>query len=173
MAPLQDIRYLENILHLIHDSPGGYLSFFSSTSSLWRSNTTFDTGLSTVLLLSTRSTLQIFNLTLRTNPLSSQYVCVTLKICQSFLMVFASCKITISPTFKFLLVFVHFFLSWIDCNSFLQWQQNSFTMCWTCLHLLQLYKSGLEKSPGDGKVISLISWLKDLMETGASRWFDF
>ena len=57
-------------------------------------------------------------------------------------------------TFKFLLVFVHFFLSWSDCkNSFLQWHQNSLTMCWTCLHLLWLYKSGLEKSPGDGKII--------------------
>ena len=57
-------------------------------------------------------------------------------------------------TFKFLLVFVHFFLSWSDCkNSFLQWHKNSLTMCWTCLHLLWLYKSGLEKSPGDGKII--------------------
>ena len=56
--------------------------------------------------------------------------------------------------FKFLLVFVHFFLSWSDYkNSFLQWHQNSFTMCWTHIHLLLLYKSGLEKSPGGSKII--------------------
>ena len=65
-----------------------------------------------------------------------------------------SCKITISPTFKFLLVFVHFFLSWSDCkNSFLQPLQNSFTVCWTHVHLLWLYNSGLEKSPEGGKII--------------------
>ena len=108
-----------------------------------------------MLFLSVWLILSIFNLTLRTNPFSSQYACMTLYICQSFLMVFASCKITISPTFKFLLVFVQFFLSWSDCkNSFLQWHQNSFTMCWTHLHLLLLYKSGLEKSPGGSKIIS-------------------
>ena len=107
-----------------------------------------------MLFLPAWSTLPIFNLTLRTNPFSSQCVCMTLRICQLFLMVFASCKITISPTFKFLLVFVHFFLSWSDCkNSFLQQHQNSFTMCWSHLHLLLLYKSGLKKSPGGSKII--------------------
>ena len=100
------------------------------------------------------STLQISNFTLHTNPFSSQYVSMTLHMCQSSLMVFASCKITISPTFKFLLVFLHFFLSWSDCkNSFIQQHQNSFTMCWTCLHLLQLYKSAFEKSLGGCKII--------------------
>ena len=112
MAPLQDTCYLEMILHLIHGSLGGYSSTFSSTfPSLSRSNTTFDTGLSTMLLLSARSTLPIFNHTSRTNPLSSQYVCMTLHISQSFLMVFVSRKITMSRTFKFLFMFVHFFLS--------------------------------------------------------------
>ena len=107
-----------------------------------------------MLLLSARSTLPIFNLTFYTNPLSSQYICMTLQICQSFLMVFASFMITMSPLFKFLLVFVHFFLSRSDCrNSFLQRHQNSFAMCWTCLYLLWLYKSGLEKSPGGRKTI--------------------
>ena len=92
--------------------------------------------------------------TLCTKPFSSQYVSMTLHMGQSSLMVFATCKITISPTFKFLLMFVNLFISWSDCkNSFFQRHQNSFTMCWTCLHLLRLYKSGLEKSPGGGKVI--------------------
>ena len=134
MAPLQDSGILK------------------STSSLSRSNTTFDTGRSTMLFLPARSTLSIFNLTLRTNPFSSKYVFMTLHRSQSFLMVLASCKITISPTFKFLLFYVHFFFSLSDCkNSFLQRHQNSFTMFWTHLHLLRLYKSGLEKSPGGGR----------------------
>ena len=83
-------------------------------------------------------------------------------------MVFASCKITVSPTVKFFLVFVHFFLSWSDCkNSFLQPLQNSFTMCyWTHLHLLWLYKSGLKNQVLKVARLSLISWLKDLMDTG-------
>ena len=128
MAPLQDMWHLEITLHLIHGSLGGDSSTFSSTSSLSRSNTTF--GLSTMLFLPAWSTLPIFNLTLRTNPFSSQCVCMTLRICQLFLMVFASCKITMSPTFKFLLVFVHFFLSRSDRrNSSTQRHQNSFTMC--------------------------------------------
>ena len=56
--------------------------------------------------------------------------------------------------FKFLLVFAHFFLSWSDCkNSFLQRHQNSFNMYWNHLHLLLLYKLGLEKSPGGSKII--------------------
>ena len=79
---------------------------------------------------------------------------MTLQICQPLLTVFASCKITMSPPFKSLLIFFHFFLSWSDCKiSFLQKHHNSFTMCWTRLHLLQLYKSGLEKSPVSGKII--------------------
>ena len=67
--------------------------------------------------------------------------------------VIASCKITISPTFKFLLVFVYFFISWSDCkNAFLQRHQKSFTMFWT-RPILPLYKLGLEKSPGGDKFI--------------------
>ena len=154
MVPLQDTWYLEIILHLIRASIGGDSSTFSLTSSFSRSNTTFDTGRSTILFLSAWLTLPIFNLTLRTNTFSSQYVSMTLHICQWFLMVFASCKITISPALKFLLVFVHFLLSWSDCkNSFLQRHQNLFNMCRTRLRLLRLYKYGLEKSPGGGKII--------------------
>ena len=53
------------------------------------------------------------------------YVCMTLHIYQSFMMVFTSRKIKISPSLKFLLVFVHFFLSWRDWkNYFLQRHQN-------------------------------------------------
>ena len=115
LAPHQDMWYIEITLHLIYHSLGGDLSTFSSTSSFSRSNTTFDTGLFMslfmVLFLPAWSTLPIFNLTLHTNHLSSQYVYITLHICQSFPMVFASCKITISPTIKFFLVFMHFFLS--------------------------------------------------------------
>ena len=89
MAPLQDMWYIEIKLHLTYDSLGRDSSTFSSTSSFSRSNTTFDTGLFMVLFLAAWSTLlPIFNLTLRTNPLSSQYVCITLHICRSFLMVF-------------------------------------------------------------------------------------
>ena len=107
-----------------------------------------------MLFLPAWLTVPVFNLTLCTNPFSSKYVSMTLHMCQSFMMLFASCKITISPTFKFLLVLFHFFLSWSDCkNSLLQQHQNSFTMCWTHLHLLQLYKSSLKKSPGGGKII--------------------
>ena len=106
-----------------------------------------------MLFLPPWSTLPIFNLTLRTNPFSLQYVFMTLHICQSFLMVFASCKITISPTLKFLLVFVPFlpFSKWLQV--FLPAESESFTMCWIRLHLLRLFKSGLEKSPGGGKII--------------------
>ena len=75
---------------------------------------------------------------------------MALHICQLFLMVFASCRTTMSPTFKFVLVSVYFFLSWGDWkNSFLQRHQYSFTR----LRLLRLYKSGLEKSARDGKII--------------------
>ena len=154
MAPLQDTWYLEITLHFIRGSIGRDSSTFLSISSISRSNATCDTGRSTMLFLPAWLTLPVFNLTLRTNSFSSQYVSMNLHMCQSFLMVFASCKITISPTFKFLLVFFRFFLSWSDCkNSFLQRHQTSFTMCWTRLHLLRLYKSGLEKSPGGGKII--------------------
>ena len=111
-------------------------------------------GLLTMLLLSTRLTLPIFNLTLHTNPLSSQYVSTTLQICQSFLMVFASSKISMSPTLQVPFMFVHFFLSWSDCNSFLQRDTRIHSPCAvTRLYLLQLYKSGLEKSPRNGKII--------------------
>ena len=144
MAPLQDTWYLEITLHLIHGSLGEDSSTFLSIFSLSRSNATFDTGLSTMLFLPAWSILPILNLTLHTNPFSSQ----------SLLMVFASCKITISPAFKLPLVFVHFFFSWSDCkNSFFQRHQNSSTMCWTRLHILQLYESGFEESSGDGKTI--------------------
>ena len=52
MAPLQDTWYLEIILHLIHGSNGRDSSMFLSTFSLLSgSNTTSDTGLSTMLLL--------------------------------------------------------------------------------------------------------------------------
>ena len=154
MAPREDVLYPAITFHLIHGLLGGDSWTFSSTSSLSRSSITFDIGLSMMLFLPAWLTLPIFNLALCTNPFLSQYVCMTLHIFQSFLMVFASCKITISLIFKFLLVFVHFFLCCSDCiNSFLQWHQNSFTMCWTCLHLLQLYKLGLKKSPLGGKII--------------------
>ena len=147
-------------------------AFFYILLLLSRSNTTFDTGLSTMLLLSSQLTLPIFNLTLHRNSLSSQYICMTLQICQSFLMVFTSCKITMSPTFTFLLEFVHSLLSWSDCkNSFLQQHQNSFTMCWTHLHLLQLYKSGLEKSPGGGKII--FDLMVKRFDGGASCWLAY
>ena len=121
MAPGQDVWYPEITFHLIHGSHGGDSCTFSSTSSLSRSSTTFDIGLSPMLFLPVWLTLPIFNLTLCTDPFSSQYVCMTLHICQSLLMVFASCKITISLAFKFLLVFVYFFLSCSNCkDSFLQ-----------------------------------------------------
>ena len=172
MAPLQDMWYLEITLHVIHGSLGRDLSKFLSTSSLLRSNTAFDTGLSTMLFLPAWSTLPIFNLTLHTNPFWSQYVCMPQHICQSFLVVFASCKITISPTFKFLLVFVHFFLTWSDCkNSFLQWHQNSFTTCWTPSIFCDCINRVSKNLPEVAR-LSLISWLKDLMETGANYWSD-
>ena len=111
IAPLQDMWYLEIILYLIRGSIGGDWSTFSSTSLPSRSNTTFDTGRSAMLFLPAWSTLPIFNVTLCTKPFSSQYVSMTLHMGQSSLMVFATCKITISPTFKFLLMFVNHFLS--------------------------------------------------------------
>ena len=166
MAPLQYTCYLEIISYLILGSLGGDSSTFSSTSSsLSRSNTTFDTGLYTMLFPSTWSTLPIFSLTLRTNPFWSQNVWMTLHTSQSFLMVFASCRTAISPTFKFVLVFVYFFLSWGDCkNSFLQQHQNSFTR----FRLLRLYKSGLEKSPRGGKIIFdfMVRWSRQGQTAG-------
>ena len=71
--------------------------------------------------------------------------------------------------FKFLLVFVDFFLSWSDCkNSFLQQHQNSFTMCWNHLHLVWLYNciNYVLKNLLEVARLSLISWLIDMMETG-------
>ena len=85
LAPHQDMWYIEITLHLIYHSLGGDSSTFSSTSSLSRNKTTFYTGLFMglfmVLFLPAWSTLPIFSLTLHTNPLSSQYVCLTLHIC--------------------------------------------------------------------------------------------
>ena len=64
-------------------------------------------------------------ITLRKNCFSLQYVYIILHICKLFLMVLASRKMTMSPTFKFLLMFVHFFLFWSGCKtSFFQWHQN-------------------------------------------------
>ena len=126
MAPPQDTWYLEITLHLISDFLSRDSSTFSSTSSLSRSNTIFDTGLSTMLFLPAWSTLLIFNLTL-TQTLSHQNM---------FAWLYTSAS--------------H---SWWCRNSFLQRYQNWFTICWTRLHLLQLYKSGLKKSPGGGKII--------------------
>ena len=67
MAPPQDTWYLEITLHLIHGSLDWDWSTLSSTASLSKSSTAFDTGLSTILFLPTCSALPIFNLTLRTS----------------------------------------------------------------------------------------------------------
>ena len=83
------IGYIKITLHLTHGSLGRDLSTFSSTSSLSKSNATFETGLSTMLFLSPWLTLPIFNLTLHTSLFSSQYVSMTLHICQSFLCLVA------------------------------------------------------------------------------------
>ena len=100
-------------------------------------------------MLTGGSKFPIFNLILCKRSFSLQCVCIILHIYQLFLMVFASGKITSSPTLKFLLLFIHFFLSWSDSkNSLLQWHRNSFTICWIYPNFLQLYKSGLKKSPG-------------------------
>ena len=108
MAPLQDRWYLGPKLHLIHGFLYGDSSTFSSASSSFSRSNMIDTGLSTMLFMSPWSTLPIFNLTLHTNSFSSQYFRMTLHICQLSLMVFASCKIITSATFKFFSVFVHF-----------------------------------------------------------------
>ena len=109
MTALQDRWYLETILHLIHGFLYGDSSKFSSTSSSFSRSNMIDTGLSTMLFMSRWSTLPIFDLTLPANPFSSQYFYMTLHICQISLMVFATCKIITSATFKFFSVFVHFF----------------------------------------------------------------
>ena len=123
MAPLQDMWYREVIFHLICGSLGGDLSMFSSTSSLSRSNTTFDTGLSTMLFLPAWLTLPIFNLTLCTNPFhdSTYLPIIPDGICflqdhniSKFQVPFGVCP---------------FLLSWSDCkNSFFQLHQNSFSV---------------------------------------------
>ena len=96
----QGMCYLEILLHLTHGVLKGiWTHFHQLPSSLSRNNLTFVTGASAMLFLPVGLTIPIFNLTLCTNPLSSQNVCMTLHICQSFLMVFASCKIMMSPTF--------------------------------------------------------------------------
>ena len=138
MAPLQDVWYLEIILHLIHGSLGGYSSTFSSTFSLLsKRNAIFDTSLSKMLLL---FTLRIFNPTLCKNSLLPQYVGMSLYICQSLLKKFTFCKIRISesPTFKFLSISVVEVIARIPPAT-----PEFVTICCTCLHFLHLHQSDL------------------------------
>ena len=167
MAPLQDTWYLEITLHLIHGSLGEDSSTFLSIFSLSRSNATFDTGLSTMLFLPAWSILPILNLTLHTNPFSSQ----------PLLMVFASCKITISPAFKLPLVFVHFFffLKWLQefvlpaTPEFIRYVLNpppySATVWirfrrifWRWQDYLWLKSKIVLPSPGDFKMVKRMRW---------------
>lgn len=159
MAPLQDRWYLETILHLIHGFLYGDSSKFSSTSSSFSRSNMIDTGLSTMLFMSLWSTLAIFDLTRHTNPFSWQYFCMTLHIWQLSLMVFASCKIITSATFKFFSVFVHFFFLEVIARSFFSDTRiNSLcvepvSIYYCCIN--QVFKKTLK-----GARLSLISWFK-------------
>ena len=91
------------------------------------------------------------NFTLRTTPLSSEFVPITLHIGQWFCVIKSVFSSTMSPMQKFLDILTHFWRSckvWI--NSFLHLLQNSLLRCWILLHLLLQYKSGFWKTPGGG-----------------------
>ena len=91
------------------------------------------------------------NFTLRTTPLSSEFVPTTLHIGQWFRVVKSVFSSTMSPMQKFLEILTHFGRSckvWI--NSFLHLLQNLLLRCWILLHLLLQYKLGFWKTPGGG-----------------------
>ena len=125
-----------------------------------------------MLFLPAWSTLLIFNLTLRINSFSSQYFSMTLHICQSFLVVFASCKITISPnSSSFQCLSISSFLEVIarilsSSNTRIHSLCVEPTFIFSCC-INQVSKNLLEVAR-----LSLISRLKDLMETGANYWSD-
>ena len=63
----------------------------------------------------------------------------------------SSCRITISPTLKFLCASLHFCLFCkVTRNSFRHRLLNSLLMSWILLHLLRQYRSGLPNTPGGG-----------------------
>ena len=95
----------------------------------------------------------IFNLTLCTNLFSSQYLCMTLT---HLPIIPGVCFLQDHNVSKLQVLFsIGLFLPFVKrLQQFFPPATPKFiTMCWTFLHLLQLYKSGLEKSLGGGKII--------------------
>ena len=134
-----------------------------STSLTSNKSTIFVTGRSRTRLSSLLRLFPRSNFTLRTTPLSYEFVPIILHIGQWFHVIESVFSSTMSPMQKFLDILTHFWCSckvWI--NSFLHLLQNSLLRCWILLHLLLQYKSGFWK-PFDGSITTFVFIVSKLL----------
>ena len=109
------------------------LSQGNRTISFSSSNTVLSTGLRNIWDLST------LNFTVQTIPLLPVSQLMSLAMGQWLRSLTSVFNSTISPTVTLRLDLLHFDRAWSEVrNSFLNWLQNSFAMCWILLHLLLL-----------------------------------
>ena len=109
-----------------------------------------------------------FNLTFQTYPLLLLNTSVTLAIGHRFRTTSFWHRNTTSPTQKFFFPFCHLSRVCRDWrNSFLQCDQNSYTMFWTWHYLLWQYESGQLKFPGDG--ITTLDFMVNMLDGESGR----
>ena len=90
------------------------------------------------------------NQTLRTKPMSSVCTPITFEIGHSLRLAFVF-NSTMSPSWKLLHLLFHFGQVWrLHRNSLHYLNQNSFAICWMCLHLLLLNLPAFTNWPGGG-----------------------